>query len=164
MRSGRALEALGRRLAAALLERYPEATLLFGPAYKGIALATAAAAGAWSAHGRDLGVLFDRKESKAHGEEGLFIGQHPRPGDRVVIIDDVLSSGGTKLQAARALQATFGVEAEGILVTLDRTRRGSRFDALPVHALAGLEDLAQFMAERGDERAALVRSFWEGGR
>ena len=105
VRTGKALQFLGRALAQGLKERFPAATLLFGPAYKGIALATAAAVGCWSELGKDLPVCYNRKESKGHGEKGLFIGQAPTPEDRVVIIDDVLSSGGTKLDAAKALEA-----------------------------------------------------------
>ena len=164
VRSGKALERLGRFLAEGLRESFPGATLLFGPAYKGITLATAAAIGCWSAAGKDLPVCYNRKESKGHGEKGAFIGQRPAKGDRVVIIDDVLSSGGTKLESAHAIEQAFGVKPVGVLVTVDRTRKDAGYDhaALPAHALATLHDLADFLTERHDERAELVRKFWEG--
>lgn len=164
VRTGHALDFLGRRLARGVRAHFPEATLLFGPAYKGIALATAAAIGFHADFGRDLPVLYNRKEGKAHGERGVFIGQAPKAEDRIVIIDDVLSSGGTKLESAQTLEAAFGVRPVGVLVTVDRTRRGSSYDhaALPAHALATIHDLAAFLEERGDSRAALVRRFWEG--
>jgi orotate phosphoribosyltransferase len=166
VRTGRALTLLGRFLAGGLHERFPDATLLFGPAYKGIALATTTALGCWSLFEQDMPVCYNRKESKTHGEKGLFIGQAPAPQDRVVIIDDVLSSGGTKLEAARALQEAFGVQAEGVLVTLDRTRKGCEFDraSLPVHALVNIQDLSQYLLEKGDSRCELVRRFYEGER
>ncbi|MBI5543245.1 MAG: orotate phosphoribosyltransferase [Deltaproteobacteria bacterium] len=165
VRTGRGLEFVGRQIARAVKERFPDATLLFGPAYKGIALATAAAVGFFREQGRDLAVCYDRKEGKAHGEKGLFIGQHPRPQDRVVIIDDVLSSGGTKLEAAKALEEAFGVRPVGVIVTVDRTRKGCAYDhaALPVQALADIHDLADYLTEKDDPRATLVRRFWEGG-
>lgn len=162
VRTGWHLDRLGRRLGQAVAERFPDVTLLFGPAYKGITLATVAAIGCLRACNKDLAVCYDRKEAKAHGEKGRFIGQHPTPRDRVVIVDDVISSGGTKLEAAKALEEAFGVQPVGVLVTVDRTRRGHHFSALPVHALATLHDLADYLAERGDPCAEQMRRFWEG--
>lgn len=164
VRTGKGLEYLGRCLATGLRERFPEVTLLFGPAYKGIALATAAAIGCWTALGRNIPVLYNRKEQKGHGEKGLYIGQVPAPADRVVIVDDVLSSGGTKLEAAQALQDAFGVRPEGVIVTVDRTRKNARYDrvALPVHALVTIADLADYLKANNDPRAALVQRFSEG--
>lgn len=164
VRSGRALDFLGRRIARGVHERFPDATLLFGPAYKGIALGTAAAIGFHAELGRDMPVCYNRKESKAHGEKGLFIGQAPTPKDKIVIIDDVLSSGGTKIEAAQAIEQAFEVRPIGVLVIVDRTRKGCGYDhaALPAHALATIHDLAEFLEERGDARASLVRRFWEG--
>ena len=78
--SGAKLDALGRALADAVAAAFPEATLLFGPAYKGIALAVAAAASAWYRQGKDIRFFYDRKEAKAHGERGKFIGHLPEPG------------------------------------------------------------------------------------
>jgi orotate phosphoribosyltransferase len=167
VRSGRALDFLGRRLARAVAAKFPDTTLLFGPAYKGIALATAAACGFWSELQRDVPVLYNRKEGKAHGEKGMFIGQHPTPQDRVVIIDDVLSSGGTKLESAQALHEAFGAKAAGTVVCVDRRRRDADYDesVLPLGALADIGDLADYLDATGDAtRAALVREFREGKR
>lgn len=163
IKSGRELTLLGDEMARGLHAHYPGATLLFGPAYKGIVLATAVAQGVWRTSGHDIGACYNRKEAKAHGEKGLFFGQLPTPKDTVVIIDDVLSSGGTKLEAAQALQATFGLRPAGILVALDRTRKNCDFDrvALPVHALINMLDLAAYLDAQRDERAAVVRKFYE---
>ena len=162
--SGKALDFLGRRLARGVKQHFPGAKLLFGPAYKGIALASAAAQGCWAEDQRDMPVCYNRKEAKGHGEKGLYIGQLPTKEDQVVIIDDVLSSGGTKLESAHAIEQAFGVKPVGVLVTVDRTRKDAGYDhaALPAHALATLHDLADFLTERHDERAELVRKFWEG--
>ncbi|HEY3446452.1 MAG TPA: orotate phosphoribosyltransferase [Myxococcales bacterium] len=164
VRTGRAMDFLGRRLARAVRERFPDCTLLFGPAYKGIALATAAALGFWAEQSRDLPVCYNRKEGKGHGEKGMFIGQLPTPQDKVVIIDDVLSSGGTKLEAAQALEEAFGVRPVGVVITVNRMRKGAEYDhqALPAHALADIRDLAEYLKEKGDDRAELVARFWEG--
>jgi orotate phosphoribosyltransferase len=164
VRTGKGLEYLGRSLASGLHERFPEVTLLFGPAYKGIALATAAAIGCWTALGRNVPVLYNRKEQKGHGEKGLYIGQAPTAADRVIIVDDVLSSGGTKLEAAQAIQEAFGVRPEGVIVTVDRTRKNAAYDrvSLPVHALVTIGDLADYLKASNDPRAALVQRFSEG--
>ncbi len=164
IKTGRELTLVGDAMAQGLAQAFPQVTLLFGPAYKGIVLATAVAQGAWRTSQKELGVCFNRKEAKAHGEKGLFFGQLPVVSDHVVIIDDVLSSGGTKLEAAAALQQSFGLRAEGVLVALDRTRKHCDFDrhALPVQALVSTLDLAAYLQAQGDHRAAVVRAFYEG--
>ena len=160
--TGRELTFLGDALGRAVAEHFPDTTLLFGPPYKGIVLATIAGQGFSLATGRDVGVGFNRKEAKGHGERGIFFGQKPTASDRVVIVDDVLSSGGTKLDAARALEESFGVKPTGVLVILDRTRRGHAFKELPLVALVSILDLAQYLDDQKDERGAVVRRFYEG--
>ncbi|MBM4355912.1 MAG: orotate phosphoribosyltransferase, partial [Deltaproteobacteria bacterium] len=142
IRTGRALWSLGGYLAEALDRSFPDANVLFGPAYKGISLATAAAVAAAHRTGRDLAVTFDRKESKDHGEGGSFIGYKPEPGDRIVIVDDVMSSGGTKVAAMDAIGKAFGVRPVGTLVTVDRARRDAGVDrrALGLVSLVALPE------------------------
>mgnify|MGYP000849223143 FL=1 len=163
--SGAKLDELGRALAAAAGKAFPEATLLFGPAYKGIALAAAATAAAWRHEGRDLRFFYDRKEAKAHGEKGLFIGHLPEPGEAVVMVDDVLSDGGTKVEAAAAIEAAFGTRPVGIVVGVDRRRRATPIPAglPPVEAVVRLPDLIDYLAETGDAaHEAALRAFYEG--
>ncbi|MBN1944837.1 MAG: orotate phosphoribosyltransferase [Bradymonadales bacterium] len=156
------LDALGDTLAAALLDRFPDANLLFGPAYKGIVLVTIAATATWRKRGHNLAICYDRKEPKDHGEKGSFVGRRPQPGDRLVMLDDVLSSGGTKLEAARRIEATFGVAAQGVLVAVDRTTRLAPFDSrrLRVEAIVALPDLIRYLAEIGDPNANRLRDFY----
>jgi orotate phosphoribosyltransferase len=115
--------------------------------------------------GRDVPVFYNRKEQKGHGEKGLYIGQAPSPEDRVIIVDDVLSSGGTKVEASDAIHAAFGVRAHGVIVAVDRTRKGASYDraALPVHALVTIGDLVLYLRALGDGRADTVQRFYEGG-
>ena len=163
--SGAKLDALGRALAEAAQAAFPEATLLFGPAYKGIALAVAAAASAWYRQGKDIRFFYDRKEAKAHGERGKFIGHLPEPGEAVVMIDDVLSDGGTKVEAAAAIEAAFGARPAGIVVAVDRRRRATPLpEGLPpVRAVIGLGDLCDYLDETGDaEHGQALRRFYEG--
>ncbi|MBI5511859.1 MAG: orotate phosphoribosyltransferase [Deltaproteobacteria bacterium] len=160
--SGRQLTFLGQALGRGISARFPDTTVLFGPPYKGIVLATAAAQGFAAHSGRDLGVCFARKEAKGHGEKGLFFGHKPAASDRTLIIDDVVSSGGTKIDAARALFEAFGVQATGVLVVLDRTRKGHAFTELPLYALVDILDLAGYLESQGDDRGRLLRRFYEG--
>lgn len=165
--SGAKLDTVGRALADAAAAEFPQATLLFGPAYKGIALAVAAAAAAWRHRSREYRFFYDRKEAKAHGERGLFIGHLPRPGEAVVMVDDVLSDGGTKVEAMNAIEAAFQTRPVGIVVALDRRRRATPLpEGLPpVAAVIRLPDLCDYLAETGDtaHRDAL-RRFYEGGK
>ena len=163
--SGSKLDVLGRALAGEVLAAFPQATLLFGPAYKGIGLAVAAAASAWYRDGKDLRFFYDRKEAKAHGERGRFIGHLPEPGEPVVMIDDVLSDGGTKVAAVDAIQAAFQTRPVGIAVAVDRRRKTTPLPAgLPqVQAVINLADLCDYLAETGDDaHQQALRRFYEG--
>jgi orotate phosphoribosyltransferase len=166
IRTGRALSELGVFLADALDRSFREANVLFGPAYKGISLATAAAVTAATRTGRDLALTFDRKESKDHGEGGMFIGYKPVAGDRIVIVDDVMSSGGTKVASMDAIERAFGVRPIGTLVTVDRARRDAGIDrkALGIVSLAGLPELHAFLKADGHPLADQVMSFYLGGK
>ena len=163
--SGAKLDAVGRALAESSLAAFPQASLLFGPAYKGIALAVAAAAAGWYRHGRDLRFFYDRKEAKAHGERGRFIGHLPEPGEAVVMVDDVLSDGGTKVEAVAAIEAAFRTRPVGIVVAVDRRRRATPLPAglPPVAAAIDLSDLCEYLAETGDDvHHQALRRFYEG--
>lgn len=163
--SGAKLDVVGRTLAEASLRAFPQATLLFGPAYKGIALAVAAAAAGWYRHGQDLRFFYDRKEAKAHGERGRFIGHLPEPGEAVVMIDDVLSDGGTKVEAIAAIEAAFQTRPVGIVVAVDRRRRGTPLPPglPPVAAAIDLSDLCEYLAETGEDvHHQALRRFYEG--
>ncbi|MFD0739878.1 orotate phosphoribosyltransferase [Lysobacter koreensis] len=129
----------------------PAFDMLFGPAYKGIPLATALAC-EYARRGRDLPLAFNRKEAKAHGEGGSLIGA-PLAGRRVLIVDDVITAG-TAIREALAIIAGAGGTAAGIVIALDRqeavdpaTSRRSAAEtvalehALPVVAVASLHDL-----------------------
>jgi orotate phosphoribosyltransferase len=162
--TGRQLRTIGRALAECVHEHFPGATILYGPPYKGISLASAAAM-AWAELGLgDVGTLYGRKEAKGHGEKGSFVGRIPTAGDRIVIIDDVMSSGGTKLEAVDLLASTFGIQAEGILVTVDRTRRGWSLGrpGLAFESLLTLPDLVDYLKAAGDPHWTALRDFYEG--
>jgi orotate phosphoribosyltransferase len=155
--SGSALAALGRAYAQALVDAGIGFDMLFGPAYKGIALATACAVAFADHHGRDLPVAFDRKEAKSHGEGGVIIGA-PLEG-RVLIVDDVITAG-TAIRQSLALIAAHGATTAGVAIALDREERGQTAlsaaqeiqgeFAIPVIAIARLTELVTLAGERAD--------------
>ncbi|RMH89001.1 orotate phosphoribosyltransferase [Lysobacter pythonis] len=166
--SGAALAALGRCYTDAIAETGIDFDLLFGPAYKGIPLATALAC-AMAADGHDVPVAFNRKEAKSHGEGGMLIGA-PMAGRRVLIVDDVITAG-TAIREALGLIAEAGGTVAGIVIGLDRqeiVREGDPRSAargvaeehdIPVIAVATLADLLDFStrnAELGVWREALA--------
>ena len=142
--------------------------LLFGPAYKGIPLATALAC-EYARRGRDLPLAFNRKEVKAHGEGGTLIGA-PLAGRRVLVVDDVITAG-TAIREALAIIRAGGGTPAGIVIALDRQERVAEDDRrsaaqtvaeeshLPVVAVAALDDLLALVdgrAAMADERARLL--------
>ena len=157
--SGAALAELAACYADAVEAAGIEFDLLFGPAYKGIPLATALAC-EYARRGRDLPLAFNRKEAKAHGEGGMLIGA-PLAGRKVLIVDDVITAG-TAIREALSLIAEGGGTPAGIVIALDRQER-VREDAeqsaaqavaadhgIPVVAVAGLVDLLEFAGERAE--------------
>lgn len=157
--SGAALAELATCYADAVDAAGIEFDLLFGPAYKGIPLATALAC-EYARRGRDLPLAFNRKEAKTHGEGGTLIGA-PLNGKKVLIVDDVITAG-TAIREALAIIAEGGGTPAGIVIALDRQER-VREDAaqsaaqavtaehgIPVVAVAGLGDLLEFAGERAE--------------
>jgi orotate phosphoribosyltransferase len=157
--SGAALGALAACYADALEAAGVAFDLLFGPAYKGIPLATALAC-ELARRGRDVPLAFNRKEAKAHGEGGLLIGA-PLAGRRVLVVDDVITAG-TAIREALAMIEAGGGSAAGIVIALDRQERVAGDAAqsaaqavalqhgIPVVAVAGLDDLLAFAGKSRD--------------
>ena len=98
--------------------------IIFGPAYKGIPLATAVATSLARDHGIDRAICFDRKESKDHGEGGSLVGQKPRSGDRVLIVEDVTTAGTSIRETVPKLRGAAEIELVGLVVSVDRRERG----------------------------------------
>ncbi len=121
-RTGGALARLGRFYARAIADQAPAFDVLFGPAYKGIPLATTTAVALADHHGRDLPYAFNRKEAKAHGEGGTIVGAE-LAGD-ILIIDDVITAG-TAIREVMTLIEGAGARAAGVVIALDRQERGS---------------------------------------
>ena len=161
--SGAKLSRLAAFYAAALAELEPEPFMLFGPAYKGIPLASATAAALADHHQRDVPFAFNRKEIKDHGEGGQLVGA-PLEGE-VVIVDDVITAG-TSIRESVDLIHSAGAQAAAVMIALDReeavTEEGdSAIDhvaktyGLRVHTLARFSTLLEFLSDRPDLAAHL---------
>jgi orotate phosphoribosyltransferase len=153
--SGAKTAALARCYADAINAAGLDFDLVFGPAYKGIPLATALAC-EFAGRGRDLPLAFNRKEAKAHGEGGSLIGA-PLAGRKVLIVDDVITAG-TAIREALSIIREAGGKPAGIVVALDRQEIASELDrrsaaqavaaeaGIAVVAVANLGDLLDFAA------------------
>ena len=157
--SGAALAALAACYADALEAAGLDFDVVFGPAYKGIPLATALAC-ELARRGRDAPLAFNRKEAKAHGEGGLLVGA-PLAGRRVLVVDDVITAGTAIREALQIIRGAGGTTA-GIVIALDRQERvqeGAELSAaqavaaehgIRVVAVAGLDDLLAFAGKSRD--------------
>lgn len=153
--SGQALAKLGRFYAAALVEANVPYDVLFGPAYKGIPLATTTAVALFDHHNIDTPYVFNRKEKKAHGEGGSLVGANLE--GRIMIIDDVITAG-TAIREVMAIISQAQASPAGVLIALDRQERGQgelsaiqeveRDFAMPVISIVSLNDIMTYLAEQ----------------
>lgn len=163
-RSGSHIARLGRCYARAIRERLGDGfDVLFGPAYKGIPLAVSAAAALHESFGHDVGFSFNRKEAKDHGEGGLFVGHVPRDGDRVVIVEDVITAGTAVRQSIGLLRDAAEVDLVGLVVGVDRLERGEA-DKSALAELGDLCGMQAFAIATIDEVIADLRARAVGGR
>jgi orotate phosphoribosyltransferase len=157
--SGAALASLAGCYADAVDAAGIDFDCLFGPAYKGIPLATALAC-EYARRGRDLPLAFNRKELKAHGEGGTLVGA-ALAGRRVLVVDDVVTAG-TAVREALAIITAAGATPVALAIALDRQEAASAGDPRPatqalgddagiaVVAVATLDDLLAFAGENAD--------------
>ncbi|GIX36756.1 MAG: orotate phosphoribosyltransferase [Lysobacteraceae bacterium] len=148
--TGAALAELGECYAKTLLDAEIAFDMLFGPAYKGIPLATALAI-ALARQGRSVPVAFNRKEAKTHGEGGDLMGAELA--GRVLVVDDVITAGTAVRESLARIRAA-GAEPCGVLIALDRKERGlgprsaaeelAESEGIPVLAIASLDDLLAY--------------------
>jgi orotate phosphoribosyltransferase len=155
--TGTAIAAVGRAYAAAVMASGLKFDMLFGPAYKGIPLATITAAALAEHGGRNLPFAFNRKEAKDHGEGGNIVGA-PLRGE-VLIVDDVITAGTAIRESIDIIRAA-GARPAGVLLALDRQERApqSRLSAvqevrdqygIPVIAVVNLADLMHHISLQG---------------
>ena len=131
---------------------------MFGPAYKGIPLAVSAASSLYTQYGIDKPYFYNRKEEKDHGEGGSLIGYQPKAGDRVLIIEDVITAGTALRETLPLVQAT-GAVVHDMFISVNRMEFGSdpsvkvtdeveRQYGIRVHSLINVHDLVRFLSEQ----------------
>ncbi|MBP7369837.1 MAG: orotate phosphoribosyltransferase [Arenimonas sp.] len=151
---GQSMLTISQCYAARIIDSKLSFDMLFGPAYKGIPLATGLAMSLLE-HGKNVPVAFNRKEAKSHGEGGTLIGA-PLKG-RVLIVDDVITAGTAIRESIELIQAA-GAEVAGIIIALDRQEIGvdSALSAsqeikqqygFPVFSVVGLTDVLQYSSQ-----------------
>ena len=153
--TGRDLARLGRFYAAALADSGIEFDVLFGPAYKGIPIATTTAVALADHHDIDTPYCFNRKEKKAHGEGGSLVGAELK--GKIMLVDDVITAGTAIRESMEIIKAN-GADLSGVLIALDRQEKGKGelsaiqeverdFDT-KVIAIVSLNDVISFLKQK----------------
>ncbi len=151
---GSQISLLGSYYAACIKENLGDNfDIIYGPAYKGIPLAVAAAASLYDKYGIDKAYCFNRKEAKDHGEGGNFIGAKPKAGDRIVIVDDVVTAGTSAKESISELKNFADVEIKALIVSVDRMEKGkgelssiqelSRDTGIMIYPMVTIEDIIE---------------------
>ncbi|MBR3646269.1 MAG: orotate phosphoribosyltransferase [Lachnospiraceae bacterium] len=127
--TGSQLRKLGQYYAKAIHDNYGEDfDILFGPAYKGIPLGVATAIAFSELYGKDIKYCSNRKEAKDHGDAGILLGSPIKDGDKIVIIEDVTTSGKSIEETFPIVKAQGDVEILGLMVSLNRMEKGKEGD------------------------------------
>jgi orotate phosphoribosyltransferase len=130
---------------------------IYGPAYKGIPLAVSTSIALSKEFNLNKGWLFDRKEKKLHGDRGAFVGAELDIDSKVVMVDDVMTTGGTKIEAMEKIQKGLSAEVVGIIIAVDRqelARKKSGVEefseetGIPVHSLTNVKDIFTHLLNR----------------
>ena len=166
--TGRDLARLGRFYAAALEDAGIDYDVLFGPAYKGIPIATTTAVALADHHDKDVPYCFNRKEKKAHGEGGTLVGSELK--GKIMLVDDVITAG-TAIRESMEIIAAAGADLSGVLIALDRQEKGKaelsaiqeveRDFGTKVISIVKLADLISYLEAKGtmDEHLAAVKAY-----
>lgn len=164
-KTGGDLARLGRFYAATLMDANIDFDLVFGPAYKGIPIATTTTVALFDQHNIDVPYCFNRKEAKTHGEGGSLVGA-PLEGN-IMLVDDVITAG-TAIRESMQIIAAQGAKLSGVLIALDRQEKGqSELSAIQeverdfgtqVAAIVTLGDVVTFLEEQVATQPALAEN------
>lgn len=134
--TGTQLRKLGEYYAKAIHDNFGlDFDVLFGPAYKGIPLSVATTMAISELYGKDIRYCSNRKEVKDHGDTGILLGSKLKDGDRVVMIEDVTTSGKSIEETFPIIKAQADVEIKGLMVSLNRMERGLSSDKSALHEI-----------------------------
>lgn len=167
IKTGDRIAKLGEFYAKAYFEKLgKKEAVLYGPAYKGIPIAVAAAS-ALARQGLDLPFFFNRKEAKDHGEGGIFVGYKPQPGDEIVIVEDVITAGTAIRESMENLSSLEGVKVAACFVMVDRKEKGQTELAattevtntfgFPVYSVIDVYDIIEYLEEDEANRENVER-------
>ena len=158
--SGSQLRRLGIFYARAIKHTFGlDFDILFGPSYKGIPLAVSTVSAISELYGRDIRFSANRKEIKDHGDKGIFLGAKPKNGDRVLIIEDVTTSGASIAETVPILKTHApDVDVIGLIVSIDRCEKGMDSDkgaleeirekyGFGTHAIVTMKEAAGYLTE-----------------
>ncbi len=157
--TGRASYELGKHFSRLIKEKLGEEyDVIFGPAYKGIPLAVSTSIAAYKEFGDAKGWVFNRKEAKEHGDKGAYVGSKIGDGSRVVLVDDVFTTGGTKEEAITQLRSIAKVDVRGVFIAVDRAEvNADGKDAIkefsisfgvPVYSIVNVHDIFSHLHKR----------------
>jgi len=158
-KTGGDLARLGRFYAATLMDAKIDFDLVFGPAYKGIPIATTTTVALFDHHNIDVPYCFNRKEAKTHGEGGSLVGADLE--GKIMLVDDVITAG-TAIRESMEIIKTHGAQLSGVLIALDRQEKGQgelsaiqeveRDFGTQVAAIVTLGDVVTFLEEKVEEQ------------
>ena len=158
--TGTQLRRLGEYYAKAIHENFgDDFDVLFGPAYKGIPISVAAAIAYSGLYGKEIRYCSNRKEVKDHGDVGILLGSKLKDGDKVVIIEDVTTSGKSIEETFPIIQAQGRIEIKGLMVSLNRMEKGlgGKVGALAeikekygfdAHAIVTMQEVVEYLYNR----------------
>ena len=127
-KTGKQLAKLGEFYAECIKDHGISPDTLFGPAYKGIPLAVSCSVALFNKYGMDVNYCFDRKEAKDHGEGGVIVGKQLTDGEKVVIIEDVITAGTAIRQVIPVLKNAADVDIQAMIISVDRMEKGKEGD------------------------------------
>ncbi|MCG8638210.1 MAG: orotate phosphoribosyltransferase [Desulfobacterales bacterium] len=156
--TGSKIKKLGRFYAQAIMEHYPDGfDGLYGPAYKGIPLCISASQ-ALSDMGRDTGYVFNRKEAKTYADKSLVVGMPLNPDSRLLLVDDVITSGKAIRESLDILKNCSNPRIHGILISVNRQEKGKtdknalkeveEILNIPIHAIVTITDIKEYLYNR----------------
>ena len=164
-KTGGDLARLGRFYAAALVDAKVDFDLVFGPAYKGIPIATTTTVALFDQYNLDVPYCFNRKEAKTHGEGGSLVGADLK--GKVMLVDDVITAG-TAIRESMEIIKAHNAELSGVLIALDRQEKGQgalsaiqeveRDFGTQVISIVTLADVITYLKEKQKDNAELATS------
>ena len=173
IKTGDQIAKLGEFYAKSYLDKVGrERAVLYGPAYKGISIAVASSI-ALSKEGLDVPFFFNRKEAKDHGEGGVFVGYVPKAGEKIVIVEDVITAGTAIRESMAILAPIEGATVAATFVMVDRKEKGKgEMSAMaevgeefgfPVYSVVDVYDIIEYLEEDGKnaENVARIKKYLE---